>query len=153
MAMDQALARVTFPPTSAERVRSDPTDSLLYLPLPSAVYHSDTLAVRVRGTDPATGADTVAHSWVVRYRIVDPAVPEGDTTLFLSPPGASQRVTADTTDTRGIAAVQVALRFAAVGVLVPANGTVTVEAHASYRGQELAGSPVTFRVHVAQQQP
>jgi hypothetical protein len=143
------LVRVTFVPTSAERARSDTTGSLLYLPLPTELFTSDSLAVRVRGTNPTTGADTLVHYWVVRYQIVDPVIPEGDTTVYLAEEGSQRRARADTTDTRGLASVRLALRFSAVGTLVQENGTVTVEARASYRGQDVAGSPIRFVVHVA----
>ena len=143
------LVRVTFEPTSAERARSDTTDSLLYLPLPTQIFTSDELAVRVRGKHPKTGADTLVHSWVVRYQIVDPAIPEGDTTVYLAKL-SGRRASADTTDATGVARLQLALRFAAVGTLVQPNSVVTVRATVSYRGADVPGSPIDFHVHVAQ---
>jgi hypothetical protein len=97
-----------------------------------------------------TGAQrTPVQRWIVRYRVVSPANPTNDTTAtyYMTDRESQARrgTDADTTDFSGVGARALRVRGSRVRA-VPE--TVVVEARATYRGQQVAGSPVRFSVLV-----
>jgi hypothetical protein len=151
---------VTVRPDSIRRVGADtvrfPLLALDTVPLSAAMQvkllHLVTASERAR--------DTVVPVYEVRYHVDSTSSHLSDTSYVTISDGSHHYAPVDTTDVNGIAARQLRVRRAKYPYAyeqIPPGGsavdTVYVSATARYRGTEVAGGPIRFRVFVTLSKP
>ncbi len=144
----QSLARtlfITSRPDSMAAV-SAAIDTAAQPNVGTAVFFSDTLAVRLLTLLPEGATDSVGY-WLVRFELTDAQSAPVDTAYARLVATGNVRTELDTTGVAGVAARRVRLNISGY----PAGqetDTLLVNASALYRGQPVAGSPVQFTLIV-----
>ncbi|HUF26924.1 MAG TPA: hypothetical protein VMM18_08090 [Gemmatimonadaceae bacterium] len=119
------------------RGESDPEEVLEYVP--PLIVTSDPFTVRVLHRDPSAPLDSVVPRYIVRFEVVGMA--PGDTVPGYLVDERGIRSLVDTTDAEGLAARRFRLNPATLQELVD---TLEIRAAVDYRGEPVAGSPVSF---------
>lgn len=112
----------------------------------TAVFTSDSLAVRLLTIGPEGVSDSVAY-WLVRFELSNPGQGAVDTAYARLVGSGDVRTETDTTNVLGVAARRVRINISGY----PAgqeSDTLLITASARYRGQPVAGSPVQFTLIV-----
>lgn len=150
-----ALARtvdITFRPDSADRgaVAIGKEDTLYYAAGDAVKTLDAALALRVISRfvpDPAR-TDTVTKpvkSWLVKFRIVAPVGDDAAKADSLLVDDTNRPSTVDTTSAEGSAGRKIRIRFSEGA---PVLDSVVVEAIVRYKGADVRGAPIRFKVRV-----
>lgn len=151
---------VTVRPDSIERVGKD-TVRFILPATTDTLPQSAALFVRLRHVPMAEPArDSVVPAYEVRFRVDSTSSGLADTSYVRISDDARQFSPIDTTDVNGLAARQIRVRrskfpfpYETIPPGASAVDTVFVSARAKYRGVEVAGGPIRFRVLVTLAKP
>jgi hypothetical protein len=150
---------VTVKPDSIARIGADTIR--FALPATDTLPMSNAMQVQLRHRPVAEPVrDTLVPSYEVRYRIDSTSSGISDTSYVTISDDGRHFSRVDTTDVNGIAARRVRIRRAkfpypydAIPPGQSAVDTVFVSAGATYRGAQVAGGPIHFRVLVTLSKP
>lgn len=141
---------VTSLPDTAELAAT--VDTIRYSALPDAVNVSGNIAIRVMSTTDNEAEPTVnVRGWLVHYEVSyngTPLPPTDNTTAWFVD-ASNRRSAVDTTENDGRAQRRLRIEPSA---LAPDADSLLVTATVTARGAAVAGTPISFFVHVRPQQ-